>query len=79
MIPKGGHRFSEKVIRPRAPPVKTATCPSRRNFASSDAIMTSLYRRAKAHIESITPMGRLAEPEEVAAAVFFLASPAASW
>lgn len=31
-----------------------------------------------ARIEAMTPLGRLAEPEEVAAAILFLASPAAS-
>jgi 2-deoxy-D-gluconate 3-dehydrogenase len=31
-----------------------------------------------AKIEAMTPLGRLAEPEEVAAAILFLASPAAA-
>jgi NAD(P)-dependent dehydrogenase (short-subunit alcohol dehydrogenase family) len=29
-------------------------------------------------MEAVTPMGRLVEPEEVAAAILFLASPAAA-
>ena len=40
------------------------------------ALMTD--PKLMAQIADVTPLGRLAEPDEVAAAILFLASPAAS-
>ena len=45
-------------------------------MSAISALMTN--PELMAQIADVTPLGRLAEPDEVAAAILFLASPAAS-
>ena len=45
----------------------------------TDALAPFLNAERLARMEQTTPMGRLGQPEDIAAAVLFLASPAAAW
>ena len=53
-----------------------AVAPTWVNTQLISALMTNPELMAR--IADVTPLGRLAEPDEVAAAILFLASPAAS-
>jgi len=45
----------------------------------TDALATFVKGELKEQMEDMTPMGRLGEPEDIAAAALYLVSPAASW
>jgi NAD(P)-dependent dehydrogenase (short-subunit alcohol dehydrogenase family) len=62
-----------------------AVCPAYVDTAMTDRTIDNIVEKtsrsaeeARAEIEKMTPLGRLLEPEEVAAAVVFLASPEAA-
>ena len=62
-----------------------AVCPAYVDTAMTDRSVESIVAKtdrsaeqARAELESMTPLGRLLEPDEVAAAVVFLASPEAA-
>ena len=45
----------------------------------TDALAPFLTPERKSRMEATTPMARLGQPEDIAQAALFLASPAASW
>jgi 7-alpha-hydroxysteroid dehydrogenase len=45
----------------------------------TDALATFVKGELKEQMEAMTPMGRLGDPEDIAAAALYLASPAAGW
>jgi 7-alpha-hydroxysteroid dehydrogenase len=45
----------------------------------TDALGTFVKGELKEQMEALTPMGRLGEPEDIAACAVYLASPAADW
>ena len=62
-----------------------AVCPAYVDTAMTDRSVESIVAKtdrsaeqARAELESMTPLGRLLDPDEVAASVFFLASPEAA-